>query len=286
MKVAAVVILYHPTENTLSNVHSYLPFIEKLYVYDNSETTSAVSKKISLLEKIKYCSDGQNLGIAARLNAACKLAKLESFHWLLTMDQDTHFSKNMMQQYLNCFYQYKEKDNIALFGPEFRHDSKPVSPGCQSIFIEKLITSGALLNLHLFDVIGNFDEQLFIDAVDYDYCFRADMAGYKMVMFTNIFITHTIGTLVQRSSIKSLFLKKKKKLVHTPIRCYYMFRNLLYLRKKYKNENDKYIKEIEDYVLPRIKTNIYYGRQTIKIAKYLLLAYLHAKEAKYGKLII
>ena len=37
MKIAACVILYHPKEKDLENILSYLPKVDKLYIYDNTE---------------------------------------------------------------------------------------------------------------------------------------------------------------------------------------------------------------------------------------------------------
>lgn len=284
MNIAAVVILYHPGPAAVENIRSYYHFVDKIYVFDNTEVRSNIQHLLNDLHKVEFFYDGQNLGIAARLNTACQLAQSANFDWLLTMDQDTYFEADDINQYMDCFFKYNNSENVAQFGVEFRHDFKPLRTGCNSIQIDKLITSGSLLNLSLFTNIGGFDENLFIDAVDYDYCFRARILGYKLIQFTQVFIQHNIGNIVHRSSIKTLFLKKKRKVIHSPVRCYYMLRNMLYLKKKYKNEDSGYIKQIEDYVWPRIKTNIYYGRQTAKLLKMLLLAYRHAKKLKMGKL--
>ncbi|MER3463640.1 MAG: hypothetical protein C4329_03655, partial [Chitinophagaceae bacterium] len=65
---------------------------------------------------LTYLHDGENRGIAARLNQACKLAIQEGFAWLLTMDQDSFFSDQMLDQYLHCCATYTQLNKVAQFG--------------------------------------------------------------------------------------------------------------------------------------------------------------------------
>jgi len=47
MKIDSVVVLYNPEEIILKNILSYISFIDKLYIVDNSDV-----KKYDLIEKI------------------------------------------------------------------------------------------------------------------------------------------------------------------------------------------------------------------------------------------
>ncbi|GEO10495.1 glycosyltransferase [Segetibacter aerophilus] len=284
MKIAAVVILYHPTEDAISNIKTYYDWVDKLFVIDNTETKSLIQDDLSQLPKVSLFHDFENGGIAKRLNAACRLAIGEQFDWLLTMDQDTSFEVSTISAYLECFNEYKGKEEVAMFGTKFSRHDQPISDDCASVRAEKLITSGSLLNVSLYEKIGGFDEQLFIDGVDYDYCFRAQMAGYPVVQFPNIYIRHTVGNEVYRSSIKTLFLLKKKKEIHSALRCYYMYRNMLYLEEKYKGKDKMYSKQIRGYVLSRVKVTLLYGRNTRKILQYLKLAKSDFKNNRMGKI--
>jgi len=283
MKVAAVVILYNPPQDAISNIQSYYDWVDKIFVFDNSEAKSAIQDDLIKLSKIEFYQDFKNEGIARRLNQACEMAIKEQYDWLLTMDQDSKFNENSLATYFDCFKNYQHKEKVAMFGTSFSRKKQLTSPSCAAINAEKLITSGSLLNLSLFTSIGGFDEKLFIDAVDYDYCFRAKMTGHEVVQFLNIYILHTVGNEAHRSSIKTLYLIRKKKEVHSPLRCYYMYRNMLYLAIKYKGQNKKYSKQIKDYVLSRIKVSFLYGRTTIAIVKQLMEAKSDFKKGKMGK---
>ncbi|MEP6513330.1 MAG: hypothetical protein ABJA79_05645 [Parafilimonas sp.] len=285
MKIAAVVILYHPTENTVSNIQSYYDYAEKIFVFDNTETESKIQDKLLAFHKIEFHHDFKNEGIAKRLNDACEMAMQNQFEWLLTMDQDSYFSNTAIADYFNCFNNYAPKENIAMFGTKFGRQPEQFSNSCLSTETDELITSGMLVNLSLFKKIGNFDEALFIDAIDKDYCVRASMLGYSGIQFSNIYLTHQLGVEVNRSSIKSFFLLKKQKIIHSPLRCYYMYRNMLYLKDKYKNSNEKFAAKIREYVMANIKTCIFYGRDSLKVFRYLMLAYRDFKRNKMGRII-
>lgn len=98
-----------------------------------------------------------------------------------------------------------------MFGVNFEQDIQAGLLPCTPVFSTALITSGTLLNLSLFQKIGGFDENLFIDAVDHEYTIKSLLTGYKIIQFPCIQLTHQIGTLVKRASIKTLFLIKKIK---------------------------------------------------------------------------
>lgn len=284
MKIAAIVILYHPAKDTIANINTYRQWVDRIFVFDNSETASAIKDDLVKLSKLEFHQDFNNEGIARRLNEGCRKAIDEKFDWVLTMDQDTSFEAMSISNYFNCFHKYEGKEKVGMFGTRFSRNNQEVSNDCSATEAKKLITSGSLLNLSLFKTIGAFDEKLFIDAVDYDYCFRTQMAGFSIIEFSNIYIRHTVGNEVNRSSVKTLFLVKKRKEVHSALRCYYMYRNLLYLNEKYKGQDKTYAKQISDYVLSRIKVSLLYGRNTKNILKYLKIARSDFDNNQMGKI--
>lgn len=286
MKIAAVVTLYHPVEETLVNINSYYNYVDKIFVYDNTEKETALRNSLCLLPKIDYFHDGHNEGIAKRLNAAATMAINEGYDWLLMMDQDSAFSADMIENYLKCFKNYLSKNDIALFGINYEQHIHFDNTSCEAVFSEELITSGTLLNLSLFTEIGLFDENLFIDAVDNEYTIRTLLAGYKIIQFPNIQLNHQIGTLLKRASIKTLFLVKKDKKVHSPLRCYYIYRNNLYLQHKYKNTRVALLKKLDVIASSEIMRALYYGRNLGQLIYYIFKAKKDFKDNRMGKLKI
>ena len=283
MKIAAAVILYHPTEEVITNIKTYYDFVDKVLIYDNTEIKTPIQDRLLELDKVTLYHDFENKGISIRLNAAASVALELQYDWLLTMDQDSSFSSKDISTYLSCFEKYKNKESVAAFGVKYRME-KPVKDICESEDAEALITSGMLLNTRICEEIGKFDEALFIDSVDHEYCIRAQMTGYRIIQFVNVQLTHAIGNVVNRSSIKSLFIIKKKKEIHSPLRCYYMYRNMLYLEDKYRHSNRIFSKLIRKYVVSHIKLCLLYGRNSLKILRYVQLARQDFRNNKMGKI--
>lgn len=279
--IAAAIIIYHPGEDLISNMESFYPYVQRIYVFDNTENPALLFDP-ARYPKVSYHHDGENKGIAKRLNEAAAKALAEGYSWLLTMDQDSFFSKEAIENYLQCFQKFEHKQGTALIGPVFQ---QPVtSLGCQWQETDHLITSGALTNLRALEKIGSFDEMLFIDSVDCDYCIRAQLCGFKLIQFAAVFMNHEMGTTVRRASIKTLYLFKKKKALHSPVRCYYMLRNYLYIRDKFKGLPVKRIPVMRQVVKDKLTNYLLYGRDSKKLLQHLILAYRHYKAKKMGRL--
>ncbi len=284
MKIAAIVILYHPDTRILENIFSYTESVEKVFVFDNTEgLASKINPSLFSNTKIHYFHDGENKGISQRLNEAAKKAINEGFDWLLMMDQDSSFSSQTFNLYRDNILNYPDKNQVALFGPNFSREQQNSLTTIAPKEVSSIITSGSILNLSAYQQIGIFDEALFIDAVDTEYCLRAQYSGFKIVQLFNIFLKHELGESVRRASIKTLFMVKKVKEIHSPIRCYYIYRNNLYLQKKYQYFDKSVMKDIHKCAMADIKKSIFYGSEFRSIAKYIVEARRDFKQNKMGK---
>ncbi len=284
MKIAASVILYNPGDAVISNIQSYCSHSGKLYVIDNTEEGASIREALLQLPNVEYIHDGQNEGLSKRLNTACNNAIKDGFDWLLTMDQDSSFTGDDFLKYVNCCGNFQGKEEVALFGVLNSREIVESTPGCSFTEDNNIITSGSLMNLNLFKKIGPFDEALFIDSVDHDYCISAEQAGYKTIKITNIFLLHELGSSVYRASIKTLYLWRKKKDLHSPLRLYYMYRNMLYLTRKYENKNVPLVKQLKKDVEARVSKGILYARKTSEILNYIKRAKDDFAKNRMGKI--
>ncbi|MDQ2752694.1 MAG: glycosyltransferase [Bacteroidota bacterium] len=281
MLVAGVVILYHPDDDVIQNIQSYLPYVQKLYVADNTEETmSAVASQLKEQNKIQILYDGSNEGIAKRLNKAAALAKEEGFEWLLTMDQDSCFEEAELENYLTCADNYLHKNKTAMFGVEY--EVKSDLQVCTVKERVQLITSGSIVNLELFNVMGGFDEALFIDEVDLEYCYRAITMDYKIIQFPNVFLQHHLGNVSYHKSLKNLATTPR--VLHSPVRLYYMVRNYLYVQKKYGNQFADNDKLRRGALLNRIKNNLLYGEKRMKTIRFIVKAVIDFNNGKLKKI--
>lgn len=281
MRIAAVVILYNPGKEIIYNIQSYLNDVEKLFVLDNTENPEEeLINKITSLPKTTYFNDGENKGIAVRLNQAAALAIAGGFDLLLTMDQDSYFDKANLVNYLNSILVFKTLNEVGMFGIEYDKKKKQ-EVNCEYTDLSILITSGSIINLEVFKKIGQFDEALFIDLVDIEYCFRAIINGYKIIQFKNIFLEHSLGETSVHKSIKNF--KNSIRNLHSPVRVYYMTRNYFYIKSKYRKVFNTEILAIKKDLLIRIKNNLLYNEKRLSVLKYLLKGVIDFNRKKMGK---
>jgi rhamnosyltransferase len=229
MKTAGVIIIYKPIINEVrDNIISYVDVLDHLYIVDNSDN-SHEDVFLGLSNKIEYIPNFNNLGISKVLNTIAVKSKKAGFSLLLTMDQDSRFPPNMAEKYLKYCKDFDWSDT-AMLGINAIDFNKSLSSEEQEIELEYhdvplLITSGSVINLKLIDKIGYFNEKLFIDCVDYDYCLRARLLKYKVRNIFGIYLFHIGG-------LPTKFLGRKVAL-YSPNRYYYIFRNHNYMWYKY-----------------------------------------------------
>lgn len=275
-----IVIVYHPnTQLFIENIKSYLPLLDTLLVYDNSESpNSDLSKQLSsLAPNIKYHYFGENRGIAQRLNQAIAFAKEQGADYLLTMDQDSSFKPGDFEKYKKRIFQNKE-NLIAQFGvncqPEF------TQPQTTPIIATSLITSGSVLQLKYLADIGSFDESLFIDFVDMAYCYQITNSGFANLQYTDIILKHSIGNRVEGRSL--ITFKKSMRIIHSPIRVYYILRNGLYLLFRQKGLNAMQKMDIKRSMMI-VKNDFLYNPAIGKVYYFAFLAVMDFFMRKMGK---
>lgn len=242
-KVAAIIISYNPDNNLLDSINLLINQVEKIIIVDNG-SESEKKKNINLIkdinnEKIKIIFNEENLGIATALNIGVKDALKQGYNWILTMDQDSKVSSNMIEKMFEVYRTIDEserKDILSIF-PNF------VDERIQSIeensemnayeYVDADITSGNLLKAEVFDKVGFFDDSLFIDLVDTDFCMRLNEENIKMIKVRDAILYHSLG---ESQTVKSIFGKFNTS-NHSALRRYYMTRNRFYTWEKYKDLN-------------------------------------------------
>lgn len=233
MKLAAVVVLYNPDNQVIENIKSYIDYVDVVYAVDNS---SVDNKERFNLDKINYIPNGENLGIAYALNVGAKQAIADGFEWLLTMDQDSHFTDDgidrMKNFILNCKQNPTEQysyEKLGLITPfhrtKFNENIVPEEIDSPAV----VMTSGNIISLKAYQEIGGFKDWFFIDAVDFDYCLNLRDYGYDIWRLGNVILTHNLGDVV----FKTIGKKEYYSLNHSPMRRYYIVRNRYYFLDMY-----------------------------------------------------
>ena len=237
IKLAACVVLYNPDDTIFENILTYGNYVDKLIVVDNSlkKNNLLIDKLSEVFEsKLIYINNNDNLGIATALNQACDKAIELQFKWILTMDQDSSFIN--FDHYKKCLEKVQNVNNVALLAANTDKEGYSTCDinECSCNYRKdkfSVITSANIVNLEYFEEIGRFNDKLFIDMVDYDYCLRINIKKFKILYFPDVFVEHKLGEVHLRTNI---FTRKKKyKTEHNAQRAYYISRNSLYLSKNY-----------------------------------------------------
>ena len=276
-RISATVIWYNPDDENIKNIRTYIDYVEKLYIIDNSkENNKKLADSLNNL-KTEYIYNDKNLGIAKALNLACEKAANDNFEWLLTMDQDSSFDSNSIKSYFRTF-EKMTKNNVGIISPRhmLKNDIDKFSDDKESIEINHVMTSGNLLNLKIWEEIGKFDENLFIDEVDSEICFRIIESGYKVIQLNKIRMFHELGNLEKRN----FFTRKISVLNHNHIRKYYIMRNKFYMLKKYKKYRLRYIY----YILNDFFKVIFYEKDKLRKLKYMFKGITDFMKNKMGEL--
>ncbi len=234
MKFAGVVVWYNPTDNDKKNIYSYLPGLDKLYIIDNSDEENS----FKLDKKIEYIFNGENKGIAKALNIAAKKSLDNGYEWLLTMDQDTVFEFEKLEELKK--YIDKKEEKIAIICPWLDTKLKIKKSKQKIDYPLDVMTSGNLLNLNVYRKIGGFLDDFFIDGVDMEYCLRLKKYGYKIKRINIISIKHNLGNIFYKKFFKKNFLCMN----HNYVRYYYRVRNYHYIYDLYYKNEPEYCNSI------------------------------------------
>lgn len=232
MKICIGIILYYPSVDEINRIKNYLDVFEHVYVYDN--TPDIEHKKQFHNSGIYYYFNSSNDGMSLALNFICNQAIYDGYDFIITMDQDSIISNDSLMQMQNFINTYSMK-NIGIISPTIIYNQKQevkmkVTDEIYN-YISWTITSGSAINLNIYRNTSGFDENYFIDRLDYDYCILIQKLGYKIIRINNVYLYQSLGE--QR---KGLF---KNLSTHNPIRHYYMVRNRLYFYLKKQDQSNK-----------------------------------------------
>ena len=152
---AGVVVLYNPDETVVTNVMSYLEFLQTLYVIDNSEipNSNIVDELCKFDRKVKYIAYGENKGIAYALNLGATLVIESGADWLLTMDQDSRFEKDSISKMVEYCMNLQD-DKVIIVAPEPIDTELVYRKRKENPFTHIVLTSGSMLNLKLYQKNG------------------------------------------------------------------------------------------------------------------------------------
>jgi len=230
-RISSGIVTFNPDIKKLSiNLSKLLEQVPFVIIVDNfSKNFNEIFNLVNSNKKVLLVSQNHNSGVAAALNIIMEKSKLLGFNWVLTLDQDSSIDHNTIR----TFTTFLDIEKIAIVCPLVVDLNIGIFDNISNSefqFVTQCITSSSLTSIDAWEKIGYFDEDLFIDEVDFDFCKRLIDNGYKILRTNKVKLSHEIG---QAKKVK-FFCLFKNVLNHGPTRKYYMARNIVYLSYKHR----------------------------------------------------
>lgn len=228
-KIGAGIVTYNPEiERLHQNIRSVIHQVEEIVIIDNaSDNVGEIEAVANKHEKVLCMKNKCNFGMAKALNDLFAYYEAKQFGWVLTLDQDSICPKNMIVTYKRYL-----GGGLGILCPNVFdiNIGSGITQGTENVYVKRCITSGSLTSVKAWRKIKGFDEKMFIDGVDFDFCDRLNQSGYQILKISSMEMKHEIGHMQE----KRLFCFKVKVKNHSAFRKFYIAKNIVYLDRKNK----------------------------------------------------
>lgn len=247
-KIFSLTILYNPTDGVIENVKTYLPFVDKLILFDDSPVNNYdMFADLTKEDYVEYLwNGGENKGIGLPINEVVRYLPADKSSWLITFDQDSQILPETIIKMREYVESGAYDETVGVVAPLARNLLKNIfsDESFKKLpyltYKQEVMQSGAMHRLDILHAVGGYDNELFIDQVDLEYCARCRINGYKIVQLNRALMIHQT-----EDENHAIYSAGKKILVdkYSPERFYYQIRNQLYLGHKYAKIDPIYSEE-------------------------------------------
>jgi rhamnosyltransferase len=232
--VCAVIVTYHPSAKMLENIAQVLAQVQGLVVVDNGSNADELARLRVASQTLGFqlIENGKNLGLAEALNQGVRWAKSQGYPWVILFDQDSRITEGFIRQMFTAWESHPDRERVGSTHPKYVDPETGIEPLVRRARDGGPVvstTSGALMPTWIFDRIGWFASEYFIDCVDIEYSLRARTAGYLIADSTQAVLLHHAGHPRRLSFLGFSFGPTH----HSAMRRYYMSRNRIAVYRKY-----------------------------------------------------
>ena len=243
-KTGAVMVLYNPDWSlTDKAIKAISQQVDTLCLVDNSDSDS--NARFRDMDCIVYLPLHANRGIAAAQNAGIRELIARGVDLIFFIDQDSVAGSDVVLKLTEaCSLLQDHGVRIAALGTrainsqtglpyapkslELGSPKELVGSGMAGSINEtySVISSISMIPTEAFLEVGGFDEALFIDGVDHEWCWRAWHSHKRRTFIVeSAHISHMLGEGDRR-------IASHKISIPATFRLYYQFRNYLWLRRR------------------------------------------------------
>jgi rhamnosyltransferase len=226
LDVLAVVVSYNGGGRIQETISSLLPQVSHIHIVDNGSDAHslAVLKQLCGNPKLSATFLPTNTGIGHALNIGVTYAIARKYEWILTMDQDSVPAADMVKAYRSAV---TENPRGKCLTPIIVNHGGDVDSPAGNRLVAYAITSGNLVNTEIYQRVGLYRAELFIDCVDFDFSLRIRSAGYEITKVAAAILNHKLGEEKISGAVAGLYCR------HSSLRRYYMFRNMWFILDEY-----------------------------------------------------
>ena len=237
--VAAVLVTFHPEPDFAAMLASLLPQVGAIIVVDNGSCPADIPAQDdpTLEGRVEIMANGENRGIGAALNQGLRRASERGFSWALTMDQDSSPLPNLVAAGRRAFEAHPRPQQLAAIGASVVDIGEPSAPAAAYRRMTAVITSGTLQSIPIWERLGGFREDYFIDCIDTEFCLRARARGLEVIQATEAALSHRIGVPTRKWVMGRWMIPTN----HSPLRRYYVTRNRVSLWRKYARSDGRFV---------------------------------------------
>jgi rhamnosyltransferase len=281
--ICAVVVTYNPGPGLVGNVEAIAAQVSRVVIVDNG-SASETAHYLQKLEAGLGCEvirNGRNLGIAAALNLGVICAMEAGFDWVCTFDQDSRVCEEFFSKMGQTYHEAPHRENIALITPFYMDRETGIQLRLRRAGdrILTTLTSGSMMPSSAIRRLGLFEESLYIDAVDTEFCLRARRHG-MLILQSPAVLWHSLG----RTTYHHLLGLRFGTTNHPPGRQYYITRNRLRLLSRYAEDWPWFWRELRGMVFDDVKIMLV---ESNKFKKFRAMAAgaVDALSGRFGKQI-
>lgn len=240
-KIGAIVVLYNPDFKELfESLRLLVPQVDIVCLIDNSPNDNR--KFFDKFDKVFYKPLFANLGIAKAQNIGIDYLNEIGCNYVIFSDQDSQISEHAIDRLLTAYKALvRDGVTVGVVGTKAinKQTQKAYPPKSKLIgrweivtsYGEKIditefysvISSISLISLYNIMKVGGFEESLFIDGVDHEWCWRAwHYHGLRSFVVEDALLYHQLGE-------GDRHIVGKNVAISSSTRLYYQYRNYLIL---------------------------------------------------------
>ncbi len=230
-RIAAVIVLYFPTPAALENLRALVTIVDSVVIVINGGEAELTARLHSLLDAA-IISNPVNVGLATALNQGIAAAfEDEETGYVLLLDQDSKPRPDMASRLREAYAKaVRAGENPACVAPrlvEAKVLGEAVYGRARKAGAARapqvVATSGSLIGRDAFSAVGPMRDDLFIDGIDHEWCFRAGSLGYSILVEAEAIMDHDMG------DAGVTVFGRYRPVYRSPVRHHYIVRNTIFL---------------------------------------------------------